>query len=44
MFDFIKEYYEMGLYTKDDLVTFKISGMITPEQYDQLIGGQDESV
>lgn len=44
MFDFIKEYYAMGLYTKDDLVTFKVSGMITPEQYDQLIGGQDESI
>lgn len=44
MFDFIKEYYAMGLYTKDDLVTFKISGMITAEQYDQLIGGQDEVI
>ncbi|WP_436666799.1 XkdX family protein [Latilactobacillus sakei] len=44
MFDFIKEYYAMGLYSKDDLVTFKVSGMITPEQYDQLIDGQDESI
>ncbi|WAX23969.1 hypothetical protein [Latilactobacillus phage TMW 1.46 P2] len=44
MFDYIKEYYEMGLYTKDDLATFKVSGMITSDQYDQLIGGQDESI
>ncbi|WP_367294426.1 XkdX family protein [Latilactobacillus sakei] len=44
MFDFIEDYYEMGLYTKDDLVTFKVAGMITPEQYDQLIGGQGGTI
>lgn len=44
MFGFIEEYYAMGLYTKDDLVTFKVSGMITPEQYNQLIGDQDGTI
>lgn len=42
MFEYIQIYYKMGLYTKDDLVTFKVSGMITPEQYDQLVGIIDE--
>ncbi|TWW13588.1 hypothetical protein LABALGNA3A7_05110 [Dellaglioa algida] len=37
MFDYIKGYYQMGLYTKDDLETFKISGMITIEEYENLI-------
>ncbi|WP_426355841.1 XkdX family protein [Latilactobacillus sakei] len=42
MFEFIKDYYQMGLYTKDNLAIFKTSGMITLEQYDQLGGIIDE--
>lgn len=37
MFKFIKMYYEMGLYTKDNLATFKDSAMITADEYNQLI-------
>lgn len=44
MFEYIQSYYQMGLYTKDDLGTFKVSGMITPDQYDQLIGGRDGAI
>ena len=37
MFDFIKNYYEMGLYDKDDLTTLKDGGMLTGEEYNELI-------
>lgn len=37
MFDYIKSYYEMGLYSKDNLETFKLSGMMTDEEYENLI-------
>lgn len=38
MFEFIKKYYEMGLYDKDDLVTLKDGGMLTEEEYNKLAG------
>lgn len=38
MFEFVKYYFEIGLYTKDDLATFKSAAMITADQYNQLIG------
>lgn len=44
MFEYIQSYYQVGLYTKDDLAIFKVAGMITPDQYDQLIGGQDGAI
>lgn len=37
MFEFIKYYYEIGLYTKDDLATFKTAAMITEAEYSQLV-------
>lgn len=37
MFKFIKYYFEMGLYTKEDLATFKSATMITVDEYNQLI-------
>ena len=37
MFEFIKYYFEIVLYTKDDLATFKSAAMITADQYNQLI-------
>lgn len=37
MFKFIKYYFEMGLYTKEDLATFKSAAMITVDEYKQLI-------
>ena len=41
MFDYIKEYFAMGLYSKDDLTTFKTAGMISADQYDELAGVTD---
>lgn len=38
MFGFIKVYFEMGLYTKDDLNTFKTAGMITDDEYKTITG------
>ena len=38
MFKFIKMYFEMGLYTKDNLATFKAVNWITADEYDQLVG------
>ncbi|AYE58260.1 MULTISPECIES: XkdX family protein [Lactiplantibacillus] len=37
MFEFIKYYFEIGLYTKDNLATFKSAAMITATEYDQLV-------
>ncbi|MHC9533131.1 XkdX family protein [Dellaglioa sp. L3N] len=37
MFDYIKTYYEMGLYTKENLETFQTSGMITVGEYGELV-------
>lgn len=37
MFTFIKQYYAMGLYTKDNLDTLKLGGLLTTEQYNQLV-------
>ena len=36
MFDTIKELFDMGLYQKEDLVTFVQAGWITQEQVDAL--------
>ncbi|AVE81539.1 XkdX family protein [Lactiplantibacillus plantarum] len=37
-FENIKYFYTIGLYTTDDLGTFKAAAMITADQYDQLTG------
>jgi hypothetical protein len=37
MFEFIKYYFEIGLYTKDDLAIFKSATMITEDEYSQLV-------
>ena len=37
MFKFIKYYFEMGLYTKEDLATFKSAAMITEAEYSQMV-------
>ncbi|MDE3751888.1 XkdX family protein [Pediococcus pentosaceus] len=38
MFSYVQNYYAMGLYTTDDLATLKNGGMITLDEYNQLIG------
>ncbi len=41
MYDIIKKYYDMGLYTDEDLETFVEAGYITQEQADEIrAGGQ----
>lgn len=37
MFTYIKDYYNRGLYTVDNLKTFLQAGMITQEEYDSLV-------
>lgn len=37
MFEYIKEYYEEGLYTKDDLKTLLNGGLLTQDEYNTLI-------
>lgn len=36
MFDFIKLYFEMGLYTVDELKTFVTGQMITADQFKEI--------
>lgn len=37
MFPTIKQYFEMGLYTEDDVESFLIAGMITQDEYNQIV-------
>jgi uncharacterized XkdX family phage protein len=36
MFEYIKDYYEKGLYTEEDLKTLLAGGMLTEDEYNQL--------
>lgn len=36
MFELIKKYYHMGIYTNQDLETFVAAGQITKEQADEI--------
>ena len=38
MFDKIKKFYEMGLYTKEQVHKFVDKGIITEEQYRAIVG------
>ena len=40
MFEIIKEYYELGLYSADDLNIFVLAKIITDEQKQTIIGSQ----
>jgi uncharacterized XkdX family phage protein len=37
-FDWIKEYYELGYYTNEDVAVFVQAGWITPEEYELITG------
>lgn len=37
MFEYIKEYYQEGLYTKDDLKTLLDGDLLTQDEYNSLI-------
>lgn len=41
MFEKIKRFYEMGLYSKAQVEMFYIKGKITEAEYLQIIGGED---
>lgn len=43
MFEYIKEYYEEGLYTKDDLKTLLNGGLLTQDEYNSLINPTPKS-
>lgn len=40
MFDLIKKYYRMGIYTDQDLETFVAAGQITQEQAEIIKGAK----
>lgn len=40
MFEKIKHFYELGLYTADMVRAFAARGIITEEQYVQIVGGE----
>ena len=39
MFEKIKRFYELGLYTKEQVHKFVKKGLITEEQYAEIVGG-----
>lgn len=38
MYRVVKRYYDMGIYTKDNVAMFVKAGKITPEQYKTITG------
>lgn len=40
MFEKIKRFYELGLYTKEQVHKFVEKGLITEEQYTEIVGGE----
>lgn len=43
MFEYIKDYYEKGLYTKDDLETLLNGELLTQDEYNSLINPAPKS-
>lgn len=37
MFEYIEDYYKMGLYSADDLKTLLAGGLLTQDEYESLI-------
>ena len=38
MFQKIKRFYNLGIYSKEQVAQFVIRGVITPQQYEQITG------
>lgn len=38
MFEIVRDYYNKGIYTDDNVATFVRAGKITAEQYEQITG------
>ena len=38
MFEKVKKFYDMGLYTKEQVAQFVEKGKLTPEEYEQITG------
>ena len=38
LFEQIKKYYDLGLYTKEQVAMFVEKGKITPEEYEEITG------
>lgn len=43
MFDYIEDYYKMGLYSVDDLKTLLMGNLLTQEEYESLIAPVPEA-
>lgn len=43
MYEKIKRFYDLGLYTKAQVKQFMIRGKISPEEYAEIIGEEDEA-
>lgn len=41
MFEKVKKFYDMGLYTKAQVLRFVEKGGLTPEQYESIVKGGD---
>lgn len=42
MFDKVKRFYDIGLYTKSQVAQFVVKGKLTPEQYTAITGDEYE--
>lgn len=40
MFELIRKYFRMGIYTEQDLSNFVTTGQITPEQAEEIKGAE----
>ena len=38
MFQKIKKFYNLGIYSEEQVARFVTKGVITPEQYEQIVG------
>lgn len=42
MYDKIKRFYDRGLYTAEQVYQFVVKGVITEQEYNAIVGGNEE--
>ena len=42
MFKKVKRFYELGLYTKEQVKMFVTKGVLTETEYEMIVGGKDD--
>lgn len=42
MYEKIKRFYDMGLYTAEQVYNFFLKGKITEQEYNDIVGGKEE--